>query len=381
MKTTVFNKTLLSLILLAASVFAVNAQKGDPNLDSRKSHFFTIHVTGGASGYAMMPSYGSVLSEDANFDSNIKNNNQPVALHPDSLHIKPFIGATFGIGYEYQGARGGWINIGLEGQYTSGGLHHSDSIHRIDQVMDGNVETGEALADVEYTVINWNERQSVLSVNLPIIGGYKHESGFYFGIGAKAGFTLYNAINGDFGFADCNLYYENTEDIMGIYKRLDLDTVRSTDANFIYLPQLSPMVEIGFQGLDVEISKKHKMRFKFALVGEVGMLSAYNNKNSADDLFDYGSLEGFRPEDLPDFFRSVNSFYSTIPLGMTQARFDELKAAGEFVNFKRPATLHSWYVGVKVGIMIQMPNKKGCNCLDNDVTQPWLRTRIKKGVE
>lgn len=379
MKTLSINKILLSLVILTASVFAVQAQKGDPNLDSRKSHFFTAHITGGASSYTMMPSYGSVLSDDANFDNAVSD--RAVVLHPDSLHINPFLGATFGLGYEYQGPRGGWFNIGLEAQYTSGELHHTDSLHRIEQVMDGNVETGQKPADVEYTIIRWNERQSVLSVQLPIVGGYKHQSGFYFGVGVKAGFTLYNVISGDFGFADCNLDYEENPEMNQIKKDVPLDSVVSSDNNFVYRPQLSPMIEVGWQGFDMEITKKHRMRFKFALVGEVGLLSAYNNQNSADDLFDYSKLDGFRLEDLEEFFQSVNSFYSTIPLGMSQSQFDGLRGEGKFENFKRPATLHSWYIGVKVGVMLEMPKRKDCNCLNNNVTKPWLKNRKERGVE
>lgn len=369
-----FDKLLL-VVFFSSLSFIAYAQKGDPNLDSRDSHYITISLSGGTSGFAMMPGYKGILVEDANFTDD----SRPIVLHPDSLNITPFLGGSFGFGYEYQTARGFWVSIGLEAQILSGGLHHTDSIHRIESVMDGDRRPEPA--DVEYTVINWQERQTNAYVTMPIMLGYKHESGMYFGVGAKLGYSLYNKIDGDFGFADCNLYYEGKEPIMGIYKELPLTDVQSRDENFMNLLQVNPMVEIGWQGLDMQVSKQSRMRFKFALVGELGMLSAYNNKNSAEQLFNYESLDGFTPEDLPEFFKSVNSFYSTMPLGISSGTFNQLKGSGSFVNFAKPTTLRSWFVGVKFGIMFEMPKRKPCNCLQNNVITPWDKKRKDRGVE
>lgn len=369
-----FDKLLL-VVFFSSLSFIAYAQKGDPNLDSRDSHYITISLSGGTSGFAMMPGYKGILVEDANFTDD----SRPIVLHPDSLNITPFLGGSFGFGYEYQTARGFWVSIGLEAQILSGGLHHTDSIHRIESVMDGDRRPEPA--DVEYTVINWQERQTNAYVTMPIMLGYKHESGMYFGVGAKLGYSLYNKIDGDFGFADCNLYYEGKEPIMGIYKELPLTDVQSRDENFMNLLQVNPMVEIGWQGLDMQVSKQSRMRFKFALVGELGMLSAYNNKNSAEQLFNYESLDGFTPEDLPEFFKSVNSFYSTMPLGISSGTFNGLKDKGSFVNFAKPTSLRSWFVGVKFGIMFEMPKRKPCNCLQNNVITPWDKKRKDRGVE
>lgn len=369
-----FDKLLL-VVFFSSLSFVAYSQKGDPNLDSRDSHYITISLSGGTSGFAMMPGYKGILVEDANFTDD----SRPIVLHPDSLNITPFLGGSFGFGYEYQTARGFWFSIGLEAQILSGGLHHTDSIHRIESVMDGDRRPEPA--DVEYTVINWQERQTNAYVTMPIMLGYKHESGMYFGVGAKLGYSLYNKIDGDFGFADCNLYYEGKEPIMGIYKELPLTDVQSRDENFMNLLQVNPMVEIGWQGLDMQVSKQSRMRFKFALVGELGMLSAYNNKNSAEQLFNYESLDGFTPEDLPEFFKSVNSFYSTMPLGISSGTFNQLKGSGSFVNFAKPTSLRSWFVGVKFGIMFEMPKRKPCNCLQNNVITPWDKKRKDRGVE
>lgn len=374
----------LSKYLLVASflflTLCVSAQKGDPNLGSRNSHYITISLSGGTSGFAMVPGYGSILVDEPNF----LDDSRPIVLHPDSLNITPFLGGSFGFGYEYQGARGFWLSLGLEGQVLSGGLHHTDSIHRIESVMDGDRQPEPA--DVEYTVINWAERQMNVYVTMPIMLGYKSEGGLYFGAGARLGFSLYNRVGGDFGFADCNLYYDDKMPIMGIYKELPLTNVQSHDNNFVHLPQVNPMLEIGWQGLDREYGKKGRLKFKFALVGEMGMLSAYNNKNTAGQLFNYESLDGFTPEDLPDFFKSVNSFYSTIPLGISSGKLNEIKSQNEslpdrdkiFYNFAKPGTLRSWFVGVKATIMFEMPKPKECNCLMNDVTLPWKKTTPKK---
>lgn len=374
MKFLSLGKYLLVVSFLFLS-FVSYAQKGDPNLSSRNSHFITISLAGGTSGFAMMPSYRSILNEGANFTDDSKS----IVLHPDSLNITPFLGGSFGFGYEYQGARGFWISVGVEGQILSGGLHHTDSIHRIESVMDGDYRPEEA--DVEYTVINWQERQTNVYVTLPIMLGYKHESGVYFGAGARVGYSLYNKIGGDFGFADCNLYYEGKVPMMGIYKELPLTDVQSQDKNFMNVLQVNPMVEIGWQGLDKEISKKSRMRFKFALVGELGALSAYKSKDGRGQLFNYSSLDGFVPEDLPDFFKSVNSFYSTMPLGISQGVFDDFKNEGGFENFDKPTILRSWFVGLKATIMFEMPKRKPCNCLQNNVINPWEKKLKDRGVE
>ena len=374
MKFLSLGKYLLVVSFLFVS-FVSYAQKGDPNLSSRNSHFITISLAGGTSGFAMMPSYGSILSEGANFTDDSKS----IVLHPDSLNITPFLGGSFGFGYEYQGARGFWISVGVEGQILSGGLHHTDSIHRIESVMDGDYKPEEA--DVEYTVINWQERQMNAYVTMPIMLGYKHESGVYFGAGARVGYSLYNKIGGDFGFADCNLYYEGKVPMMGIYKELPLTDVQSQDKNFMNVLQVNPMVEIGWQGLDKEISKKSRMRFKFALVGELGALSAYKSKDGRGLLFNYSSLDGFIPEDLPDFFKSVNSFYSTMPLGISQGVFDDFKNEGGFENFDKPTILRSWFVGLKATIMFELPKGKPCNCWKFNVKKPWTKNFKDRGVE
>ena len=374
MKFLSLGKYLLVVSFLFLS-FVSYAQKGDPNLSSRNSHFITISLSGGTSGFAMMPSYGSILSEGANFTDDSKS----IVLHPDSLNITPLLGGSFGFGYEYQGARGFWISVGVEGQILSGGLHHTDSIHRIESVMDGDYKPEEA--DVEYTVINWQERQMNAYVTMPIMLGYKHESGVYFGAGARVGYSLYNKIGGDFGFADCNLYYEGKVPMMGIYKELPLTDVQSQDKNFMNVLQVNPMVEIGWQGLDKEISKKSRMRFKFALVGELGALSAYKSKDGRGQLFNYSSLDGFVPEDLPDFFKSVNSFYSTMPLGISQGVFDDFKNEGGFENFDKPTILRSWFVGLKATIMFELPKGKPCNCWKFNVKKPWTKNFKDRGVE
>ena len=176
---------------------------------------------------------------------------------------------------------------------------------------------------------------------------------------------------------------------MGIFKELPLTNVQSRDKNFEQLLQANPMVEIGWQGLDLDMTKKNRIRFKFALVGELGMLSAYNNKNSAGQLFDYAALDGFVPEDLPHFFKSVRSFYSTIPLGISSGELKEMHSKNEgldvqeqlFVNYDKPAILSAWMVGVKVSIMFELPKPKHCNCLQNNIITPWDKRRKDKGVE
>lgn len=378
MKNTLFSKVLFLLLFVLSSEIDLKAQNGSSAV-VQDSHFFTISLSGGASGFAMMPSYRSILVPEANFGPKYEGVNValPEVLHPDMLKIRPFLGGSFGVGYEFQSKVGVFVNVGLEAQLYSGSLHHTDSIRRLNHVMDGNVETGRKPADIEYTVIKWDEQQTVLAMNIPIMVGYKHhESGYYGGVGVKVGYSLYSQLVGDYGFANCNLDYEETMPMPGIKESIPLDNNKSVDSNFLSLPRIVPMIEVGWQNLVLEVNKKNKIRFKFALVGEFDLLSAYKNLDSAEELFDRNNLDGFTPKELANFFKEVNSFYSTIPLGMSKDRFDELKNGGKFLNFNRPATLHSWFVGVKVGIMFEFPQKKKCNCLQNNVTKPWSKRRI-----
>ncbi len=366
MKVSFFNKCFLTVCLLSLA-FGVSAQKGDPNLSSRKSHYITISLSGGASGFTMLPSINSIRVEN------------PV----DTLGIasSPFLGGIFGIGYEYQSPRGFWMSVGVEGQIVTGGLSNTQPVRRIENVMDGNVETGEEKSTLEYTIVKWHERERAILANLPIMLGYKAESGFYFGFGAKVGYSLYGEIMGDFGFADCNVYYENTLPLPGLESNINLENVHSLDKNFVGQIIATPAVEIGWQGLDQPLGKGMLMRFKFAVVGEFGAMSIYSNRSSGEALFDYADFDGWRPENLKELFKSVNSFYSVVPLGISKGNFDSKKGEGYFVDYERSANLYPWFVGVKVGIMFEMPKRKPCNCLQNNVISPWEKKLKDRGVE
>lgn len=366
MKIFAFSKSWLVLFLFLLTSLSY-AQKGDPNLSSRNSHFITISLTGGASGFAMMPSVNSIRVEN------------PI----DTLGIaaSPFLGGSFGIGYEYQSPRGFWVSVGVEGQILTGGLSNTQPIRRIENVMDGNVETGEKNSTLEYTIVKWHERERAVLANLPIMFGYKAESGFYFGLGAKVGYSLYGDIMGDFGFADCNVYYDETMPLPGLVSDINLENVHSFDKNFVGQITAIPAVEIGWQGLDQSFGKGMSMRFKFAIVGEFGAMTIYSNRSSGEALFDYADFDGWRPEKLDELFESVNSFYSVVPLGLTKGNFNSKKGEGYFVDYERSANLYPWFVGVKVGIMFEMPKSKYCNCLQNNVITPWSKKRRDRGVE
>ncbi len=366
MKVLSFGKSLLAVCFLFLA-FGVSAQKGDPNLSSRKSHYITISLSGGASGFTMMPSINSIRVEN------------PV----DTLGIaaSPFLGGTFGVGYEYHSPRGFWMSVGVEGQIVTGGLSNTQPIRRIENVMDGNTETGEKKSTLEYTIVKWHERERAVLANMPIMFGYKAESGFYFGLGAKVGYSLYGDIMGDFGFADCNVYYDETLPLPGLVSDINLENVHSLDKNFVGQITATPTVEIGWQGLDQPLGKEMSVRFKFAVVGELGAMSIYSNRSSGEALFDYADFDGWRPEVLDELFESVNSFYSVVPLGLTKGNFDSKKGEGYFVDYERSANLYPWFVGVKVGIMFELPKPKDCDCLKNNVTTPWKKNRKKKGVE
>ena len=123
------------------------------------------------------------------------------------------------------------------------------------------------------------------------------------------------------------------------------------------------------------------MKLKLALCGEFGALTAYSNSKEGN-LLSYNNLNGFNDlMAVMDMLDGINSYYSTMPIGMNKGDFATMKDMGQFQNYSKPSNLYSWYVGVKVGILFEMPKKRGCNCLRNNVIKPWKKDFENKGVE
>jgi hypothetical protein len=338
MKTLSFNKFFVVLLFLSASILSLKAQKGDPNADRNDSHFFTLSLSGGVSSYNLMP-----------FPSTMK------------ISTSPFLGGMFGLGYEWQHTSGLWLGVGLEGQVLTSKLKNTQDIYRIDNVVDSENDT----SDIAYNIVTWKEMQRVLSVNLPIMVGYKLESGFYFGAGLKVGLSVYADVTSNFQFTDCTVYYKQYPPML-IKESVSENGVTSADRNFVGRLQLSPAIEIGWQGLDLKPQDKYSgsVRFKFAVCSEFGVLSAYSGPGGGN-LLNYNDMNGY--DDLMkvmDLLKGINSYYSTQAIGVSSA-----------------PSLRSWYAGVKFGILFEMPKRKGCNCLNNDVIKPWMKNRKNKGVE
>lgn len=354
------SKRLLLLILLVVSVVvSVKAQKGDPNADRNDSHYFTISLSGGTSGFNLLPL-------------------------PDTMRVttNPFWGGSFGLGYEWQSSTGVWLGVGLEGQILTGKLHNTQDIYRLDEVPDSEGDT----ADITYNIVTWKEMQRVLYFNLPIMAGYKFESGFYFGLGAKIGVGVYADVRSDFRFTDCVVDYPRFPP-MEINEPVDEDDVTSREEGFEGRLKLSPAFEIGWQGLDIKkVNNAHSggLRFKFALCGEFSALSVFSNASDGN-LLNFNTFSD--PERFDDLMKvmnlleGINSYYSTMPIGLSKSSFEAKKNQGDFLNYSKPSNLYSWYIGVKVGILFEIPRKKECNCLENNVIKPWYKTRRNKGIE
>jgi hypothetical protein len=325
-------------LFFSISIISVKAQKGDPNLVRNDSHFFTVSISGGVTSFSLMPL-------------------------PDTMRVtsKAFLGGNLGLGYEWHHSSGVWFGLGLEAQLLTAKLENTQDIYQIDAVVDSELDT----SDIAYNIVTWKEMQRVLSVNVPIMLGYKLESGFYFGAGVKVGLSLYADVMSDFQFSDCVVFYQKYPP-MPIKESLDANNVTSSEKGFVGRVNLSPMLELGWQGLDIKGADRYSggVRFKFALCGEYGVLSAYGNSGGDGNLLNYSNLHEY--DDLMkvmDLIDGINSFYSTMPMG------------------KGGMSLHSWYVGVKVGVMFEMPKRKGCNCLGNNVIKPWIKGRKDRGVE
>lgn len=355
MKNLSFSKLLSLLFLFCCPLIVVNAQKGDPNENRNDSHFLTISLSGGVSSFNLMPV-------------------------PDTLKVTslPFLGGSLGFGYEWHHSSGAWLGVGVEGQLLTGKLNNTQDIYHIDGVVDAENDT----SDIAYNIVTWREMQRLLSVNLPIMAGYKFESGFYFGAGLKVGLGVYADVTSDFEFTDCVVFYQKYPP-MALKEPVSRKGIVSSDKNFTGHVNVSPAFEIGWQGLDIKGSDRYSggVRFKFALCGEFGALSSYVNRGEGN-LLNYKDLNGFSDlKNVMNLLEGVNSYYSTMPVGISKGDFATLKNSGKFTAYGNSSNLHSWYVGVKVGVMFEMPKKKECNCLNNNVTKPWFKSRKEKGVE
>ena len=354
MKSLFLRRSFLSVFFLVLFVGIVEAQKGDPKTLHGDNHFVTMSFSGGASGFNLLPL-------------------------PDTMGVTtmPNVGGSFGVGYEWQHVNGAWIGIGAEAQILTGRLQNTQDIYHIDAVVDSEGD----VSDLSYSIVTWKERQRVLYVNLPLMAGYKFASGFYFGAGVSVGYGLYADIESDFRFEDCTIYYQKYLPIL-ISESVTKDDVKAREYGFVGRLKLAPSFEIGWQGLDVKMRSGGVVRLKFALCGEFGALSAYSN-NKEGNLLSYGDLNGFDDVyQVMNLVNGINSYYSILPIGISQPEFDALKAGGLFKGYSGASNLHSWYVGVKFGVMFGMPKKKECNCLKNNVITPWSKNRKKdRGVE
>ena len=357
MKTIVlfFNKLLVVLLFFSISIISVKAQKGDPNLVRNDSHFFTISISGGVTSFSLMPL-------------------------PDTMRVtsKAFLGGNLGLGYEWHHSSGVWFGLGLEAQLLTAKLENTQDIYHIDEVVDAEGD----VSDITYNIVKWKERERVLMANLPIVVGYKTMSGFYFGAGVKVGVGVYGDITSDFRFTDCTLYYQKYPP-MHLRESVEATNAFAVDNGFVGKLNLSPTFEIGWQGLDIPGQTKYDgaIRFKFALCGEFGALSIYSNATEGN-LLEYGNLNGFDDvRKVMDLIDGINSYYSVMPIGISAGKFDEIKSTGVFNQYAKPSNLHPWFVGVKFGVMFEMPKKKNCNCLQNNIIKPWDKKRKDRGVE
>jgi hypothetical protein len=349
-----FKNVLAIIVVLSLSIFSLRAQKGDPNALSNDSHYLTISLTGGASGFSLMPM-------------------------PDTMRVtsKPFGGVSIGLGYEWHSPTGFWLGTGIEGQLLSARLENTQDIYHIDGVVDAEDD----ISNIAYNIVKWKERERVLYASVPVVLGYKAESGFYFGVGAKVGLGLYGDITSDFRFTDCTLFYQKYPPML-LKESVEATNAFSHDDGFVGKLNLAPVVELGWQGLDLEREKGGMpIRFKFALYGEFGAMSVYSNDKEGS-LLEYGDLNGFDDiRQVMDMIDGINSYYSVMPIGISMQKFNSVKNGGAFTQYSRPSNLHPWFVGVKIGVMFGLPKGKGCNCWKNNVHTPWSKKKTKRGVE
>lgn len=150
-------------------------------------------------------------------------------------------GAFLGLNYEFHYGSF-WISTGVEGQFMQARERMNDYpsfAYTAEDVLGGRFE-------MTYRVSKLAETQNIVFLNVPILLGYYHSSGFYAGAGIKVGYAVFSQVNSSISYttsADYGRYVETFDDM----PNHQLDTYTNSAKNKLdMLVRTSACLEIGW---------------------------------------------------------------------------------------------------------------------------------------
>lgn len=264
----------------------------------------------------------------------------------DNARIQGSGGGIFGIGYEYC-FRSFWLSLGVEAQYMS-----SQMTPGLDTLHVPMIDTEGDKFTMNYRFDRWRDMSQAVYLNIPFMVGI-NSGGFYIGIGAKAGMSVFATGKSKLEYNTTGTYPQFIEDFHGMnnhwFGDFVSEPVDKKPTKLTLKPNVAIMAEVGYEVFATEGIKALPMRMKVAAYGEYGVM---NINGSAQDGVE------------PQTFGTPNPAILTTPGYLSTQNL-----VGKSVN--------PFYVGVKLTLMFELPVPQKCNCLQDSRGASWRNNAPK----
>lgn len=342
-------KALFAVALAAISSSTVVAQRGAPQFP--EFHYLTLSLGGG---------YSSIFSNIGDAPATLGGQfNAPMT----GVTVPGGGGATLGIGYEYC-YRAFWLSLGVEGQLITSSINgYIDSLRVPMTDTEGDPYTH------HYITHRWRDNQMAAYVNIPFMLGF-NSGGFYAGVGAKFGISVYGQAVGNMKYHSIGTYDQFIGNFEGMPNHFfgEYDAApenKGKPTKLAFKPNVALIAELGYEIYSAEATKKTlPWRMKLGVYGEYGFMNILPD-NEGRSLLDFSE----NPAQLV-----VNPFYLTD--GMYQMNGDgtyKLDGGGNNVS----AVGNPFHVGVKLTFMFELPVPQKCNCLQDSRGASWRNNAPK----
>lgn len=274
------------------------------------------------------------------------------------------LGTTIGIGYEYR-YRLFWMSMHLEGQLLTSRLR--PGIAQIDTMMydtDSEYEAKRRENAYHYKFSSWRDDQLGVYGCFPIMFGMKMNA-FYFGIGAKVGYSFYGTSTPKAKYTTSSTYdryiadFENMPNhFLTNYESGLTNNGKEIAINFGI--NVAAIAEIGYEVYHSEGSKTVRpWILKVGAYAEYGFLSAYTNNGNLQPQIDMKSVE------LPDGSSATDP--SQLELRPYYKAHDT-----------RNVNINPLYVGAKLTFLFELPVPQKCHCLQSERGASWRNMAPKE---
>lgn len=335
-----FPKTLLLLTLIALLLFNVdlNAQKRQ----YPEFHYLSLPISVGYSNY-----YAPGFKTET-----------PTYKNPGMA------GVTLGIGYEYR-YRLFWMSMHLEGQLLTSRLR--PGITQMDTMMidtDSYYEQTKRENAYHYKFSSWHDDQLGVYGCFPIMFGLRFNA-FYFGVGAKVGYSFYGTSTPKATYTTSATYDRYIADFENMPNHFltEYESGLTNDGNEININfdiNVAAIAEIGYEVYHSEGSKTVRpWILKLGAYAEYGFLSAYNNNGSVQPQFEMKkvTLDNGTEADDPSQLE-LRPYYKS--------------------HSTRGVNINPLYVGAKLTFLFDLPVPQKCHCLQNERGASWRNLAPKE---